>query len=173
MDLAQGARMAAMQHQVARSSGRCHATGRELKPGEVYFSALVDTVTGPERRDYAKEAWQGPPPETIGFWQARMPTPDGSAKPAPLSVDAMLELFDELTETGSPEDARLIYVLALLLIRRRALKLHSIEDEGGKSFLVVGRPKASETNRVIDPGISESEFPAVEAELAQRLSPTS
>ena len=72
------------------------------------------------RKDYCGEAWTGPPANAFGWWKSRIPEP--SAKKIKLAPnDVLLELFDELADR--PEQLDLRYVLALLLIRRRVLRL--------------------------------------------------
>ncbi len=72
------------------------------------------------RKDFAASAWTGPPAESFGWWKARVPEPHAKKiKLAPNEV--LLELFDQLAEQPHNEDMR--YVLALLLVRRRVLRL--------------------------------------------------
>ena len=105
---------------VQRSTRRCAATDRALGPGEVCYSVLE--VQGAEvvRKDYCREAWTMPPENAFGWWQSRVPEPTAKkVKLAPNEV--LLELFDELAERTEEQDLR--YVLTLLLIRRRVLRL--------------------------------------------------
>ena len=46
-------------YQIQASSRRCAVTGRELAPGERYFSVLLDQGDSFVRRDFCLEAWQG------------------------------------------------------------------------------------------------------------------
>jgi len=57
------------------------------------------------------------------------------------------------------------YMLTLLLVRKRALKLHSIRRDGNQDFLVVRRPSESRTIEVADPGLNEAEIQALETDL--------
>jgi hypothetical protein len=109
-----------LDFEVQRSTRRCAATDRALEPGDVCYSVLE--VQGAEviRKDYCREAWTAPPAEAFGWWKSRIPEP--TAKKVKLAPnDVLLELFDELAER--PEQLDLRYVLTLLLIRRRVLKL--------------------------------------------------
>lgn len=166
-----------MHYDVSRNSKRCCVSGRELAPGEVYYSALVDTVTGLVRRDYSKEHWAGPPEDAVGHWRGCLEKAEGPAKPKPASVEEMLKLFDRLAppegaEEVDPKRTQLRYVLALLLIRRRALKLHSVERDESGEFLVVGRRRSKATCKVLDPQLSEEQIQQVELELAPLLEAT-
>ncbi|MFO0946882.1 MAG: hypothetical protein U1D30_13210 [Planctomycetota bacterium] len=115
-----------MQYEIAKNSRQCSVSGRTIGPGETYFSVLLDTVTGMERKDFAAENWSGPPAEAIGYWRGTIPISGEKAKPKPVSVETMMELFERLADKTEESSRRLGYVLALLLLRR-ALKLQGME----------------------------------------------
>ena len=54
-----------MEYTIQPNSRRCAATGRELQPGERFFSALVEEDRQFVRKDYCRDAWQGPPPGRV------------------------------------------------------------------------------------------------------------
>ena len=112
-----------MDYDVQNFTRRCTATGREFTVGESYYSVLVSEGAELKRCDYSVDAWQGPPPGTIGYWKSQVPGKTNRGKHwAP--NDVMLHFFDELAEQSDKQDMR--YVLTLLLIRRRVFRL---EDE--------------------------------------------
>jgi hypothetical protein len=158
-----------VRQEVAAPTRRCHATGRELLPGEGYYSALVETLVGTQRWDFAIEAWTGPPEGTVGYWRTTLPISTTPPPPREVPTETMLDFFDQLSQQpeklGSRE-RRLRFVLALLLVRKRALKLHSVRREDSQDFLVVRRPSSKETIDVLDPGLNEAETSEVEKELA-------
>jgi hypothetical protein len=158
-----------VRQEVAAHTRQCHATGRDLQPGEEYYSALVETLVGTERWDFSLEAWTGPPEGTVGYWKARLPEQHSPPAPKEVPVEAMLDFFDRLSESHerlNEQERRLRFVLSLLLVRKRALKLHSVRREESRDFLVVRRPSSKETIDVLDPGLTESETATVEQELA-------
>jgi hypothetical protein len=106
--------------EIQRSTRRCAATDRPLAAGEWCYSVLEVQGADIVRKDYAASAWSGPPTESFGWWKARVPEPHAKKiKLAPNEV--LLELFDQLAE--QPHNADMRYVLALLLVRRRVLRL--------------------------------------------------
>jgi hypothetical protein len=76
-----------------------------------------------------------------------------------------------MKRTPAPDDQcrRFRYVLGLLLVRKRALKLHNIRREESGDILVVRRPGDQETIAIPDPGLDEHEIEQVETELHQWL----
>mgnify|MGYP000935014903 CR=1 FL=1 len=112
-----------MDYDVQHSDRRCSVTGREFAPGETYYSALVSEAGELKRRDYATEAWQGPPEGALGWWKSQVPQPTSTKKHwAP--NDVMLDFWDGLA--AQPEKTDMRYVLTLLLVRRRVFRF---EDE--------------------------------------------
>ena len=118
-----------LDFEVQRSTRRCAATDRALEPGETCYSVLEVQGADVVRKDYCKEAWAAPPESAFGWWRTRIPEPTAKkVKLAPNEV--LLELFDQMAERPDQEDLR--YVLTLLLIRRRVLRL----DLPGEGLIV-------------------------------------
>lgn len=113
-----------IEFEIQRCTRHCMVTGRELKPGEEYYTVLMDDGGQWRRLDYAIEAWQGPPDDCVAWWRARIPPSSGTRKQwAP--DDIMLHCFEELVGDAQRADFR--YVLALLMMRRRILRLEATE----------------------------------------------
>lgn len=108
-----------MDLNIHRPQAVCTQSGRGFSPGEPFVSALVRAAGRLERRDYALDAWAGPPTETLAWWRSTYPA--ASAAAASLApVDVLLDVLEELE--GRDEDAALRYLVALELVRRRAVK---------------------------------------------------
>jgi len=135
-----------LDFELQRSSRRCAATGRDLLPGELFYSVLVSEGGEVHRHDYAADAWQGPPPRTIGWWKSQVPTPESRKKHWAPS-DVMLHYFTEAESDPTRQDLR--YVLALLMTRRRIVRHESTEtDENGEQWLVLYCPRNEAQYRV-------------------------
>ena len=109
-----------LDFEVQRCTRCCAATERALEPGDECYSVLE--IAGAEviRKDFSAEAWKGAPDTAFGWWKSRVPEPTAKKiKLAPNEV--LLELFDQLAEKTEQQDLR--YVLALLLVRRRVLRV--------------------------------------------------
>jgi hypothetical protein len=135
-----------MDYAVQHGARCCSATGREFAPGETYYSALVDDGSDLKRSDFAADAWQGPPPNTIGWWKSRVPDRTAARKHwAP--NDLMLDFWDKLAEQTDKRDIR--YVLTLLLVRRRVFRLEEEKDDPqGQAWLVVHCPRRDATYEI-------------------------
>ncbi|MCO6047531.1 hypothetical protein NG895_26810 [Aeoliella sp. ICT_H6.2] len=104
---------------VKRCSRRCASTNAELSPGDRYYSVLVAEGAEVVRRDYSRDAWQGPPEGSLGWWKSQMPD-EGAAKPKLAPSEVALELFDRWRDQPGQEDS--VYVLALFLVRKRVFR---------------------------------------------------
>lgn len=124
-------------------TGRCAATNRPFAPGEPVVSVLVREGEGVVRRDYASEAWPGPAEGSLGWWR-REAGPDAGEKDTRPQIDRLLDLLDAWNEDPAMADAR--YVLAMLLLRRRALR--TSENQPPSGYLMLDCPRRSETYRV-------------------------
>lgn len=149
-----------VEYELERCTRHCAATGRELRPGEAFYTVLVSQGGALKRIDYAPEAWQGPPVEgVVGWWKACMPTPEQQrARMAPNEV--LIDVFEELQQ-GTELD--LTYIVALLLVRRRILRL---DPETNDTELVLYCPRNESTYRV---AVAEPHGPRA-AEIQQHLS---
>ena len=124
---------------IQRCTRRCAATDRELQPGEWFYSVLMTEGADVVRYDYSEQAWQEPPAGAIGWWKSRMPEPNAN-KLNWAPNDVMLHYFEQLAGDAANNDTR--YVLALLMIRRRIVRLEDTEaDVDGRDVLVLYCPK--------------------------------
>jgi hypothetical protein len=149
----------------------CSASGVELGPGMTIYSALIQKETGVIRQDYAAQAWKEPPEHCIGWWKSKIPDKKTNRVYwAPNEV--ILNYFQQLQ--GEAEQADVLYLLSLLMIRKRLLKFEDVHADEDHPTEV--SQSAQETLHVIDPrDDSEYHIPVVTpdkdqiAALEQRL----
>jgi len=158
----------AHDYQIQAHTRRCAVTGRELKPGERYYSVLIDEGTTLTRKDYSLAVWQGPPEGAFSFWQGKLPAGTAPRRP-PIDDEILLECFGRLE--GDLEPARLSfrYVLALLLVRRKRLRLEDARQEGGQEVLTLRDARTGARHQVIDPALPDDELEAVQDDVFQLL----
>ncbi len=121
--------------EIPKPSRRCCASGREFLPGEMVFSTLIEDEGLFLRQDYAEEQWPGPAEDGLGWWKTRLPE-GRESKPRITPNEQLLDLFTEWR--FQPEKADMLYVLTLLLIRRRLFRYDREEkDEDGRKILLV------------------------------------
>jgi hypothetical protein len=153
--------------EVERCTRHCAGSGRPLADGEDFFSVLLPDGTQLKRLDYAVEAWPGPPPEAIGWWKSKMPTQQHS-QPKLAPTDILLKLFCELESSLEQRDLR--YVLALLMIRRRILRLEdTIPDEHGGELMMLYCARDESTHHVPIVMPSDARAEQIQQQLAKLL----
>ena len=152
-----------MDFEVRRCTKRCAQTDQPLLPGDTYYSVLIAEGAEVVRRDYRLDAWQGAPEGTVGWWKAVVPEP-GTNKVQWAPNDVILNYFKELEGKEDRRDER--YVLGLLMIRRRIMRLEEkVTDQSGE-VLVVYCPKDEQEYQI------QVEHPSAERveEIQQQLS---
>jgi hypothetical protein len=156
-----------IDYEIQRCTRRCAATDRELKDGETCYSVLLADGAAVVRRDYSPEAWQGPPDDAIGWWKTTIVDPHaGRLYWAP--NDVMLNYFERLVDDPAAADAR--YVLALLLVRRRVLRVDGHErDASGKELLVLHCGRNYAEYRVPEVMPSPERAATIQQQLAELL----
>ena len=156
-----------MDYETQRCSRHCAVTGRTLEPGEAFYSALLVEGGQVLRRDFAVDQWQGPPEKAIGWWKSQVPLRD-APKMQLAPNDVMLELLEQLEHAPDKEDLR--YVLSLLLIRRRVLRLEeTVRDEQGRETAVLACPRRDKSYRVFTASPDDARAAELQAELSGLL----
>jgi len=123
-----------MDYQIQAATRRCAVSGRELQPGERFYSVLLDENGKFVRQDYSKEVWQGPPPGAFSFWLGRVPPPEQGRGPR-IDDDLLFDCFQRLESEAEAARVNFRYVVALLLMRRRRLKFEEARQENGQELL--------------------------------------
>jgi hypothetical protein len=155
-----------MDYEIRRSERHCAASGRELTAGEEFYSVLSRAGAELVRQDFATEAWQGPPQDALGWWKARVPSPDAKRIHwAP--NDVMLDLFEQLAD--EPQQADLRYVLALLLMRRRVMRLEETQHGEASETMLLYCPRRETEYRVPSATPTADRVKAIQDELARLL----
>ena len=139
---------------IGRSSGQCAATGAPLVPGAPCIVALVEREEDPSaplvRLDFSDAGWNSPqrPKGVIAFWRTNVPEPNEKRRGF-VDDQSLIDLFDRLGSDDRPHRVRFRFVLMLLLVRKRLLRVVGTDSEGGV-----------ETWRVLPKGAAEGEVPS-------------
>src|SRR5690606_25667207 len=99
-----------------------------------YFSELLVDNGATIRRDVSAAEWRGPTEGAIAWWRAQAPDAN-NGKPKLAPHDVLLNLFAELADRSDEVEFR--YLLGLLLIRRKLVKLEDTRrDEQGETMIL-------------------------------------
>ncbi len=116
----------------------CRADGAALQPGQTVYSGLrlVDGVF--ERLDYAEAAWATLDRASLGllsWWRRTIPLPEARQRALKLDAAVLTQLFTDLSAVAERPSQCFCYVIALLLVRIRRMKVLEIEDRAGEPWL--------------------------------------
>jgi hypothetical protein len=155
-------------YQLQANTRRCAATGRELRPGERFYGVLL--VEGGKflRKDYSEPAWQGAPEGALGFWKSRVAEGQAPRRP-PVDDDLLLACFQRLEGDPDPAKVAFRYVLALLLMRRKRLRLEDAKKEGGREVMLLRCTRKGDRFQVPDPALSDAELESVQEDVFRVL----
>lgn len=145
-----------MQDYNVKPVGRtCASTGEELVPGSSCHSVLVEKNGELLRLDYSEAGWL-PPAGMIAHWRCEVPELTTSAKKS-LDVEDLMRQFEQLSEEASPAHDKFRYVLALLLLQRRRLRLEGTKIIDDQDFLEVTGTRGEGTFLVPDQQLQDTE----------------
>lgn len=146
----------------------CAGTGRPLSPGSVCHSVVVEKDGELLRLDFSEEGWQGPPPAMIGHWKTLVPA-DPAAGQIRLEPEPLMRYFEQISEEASPIHDRLRYVLAILLLKYRKLRLDDARGEPGDEILVLSGVHGEGSFEVPNLRLPDAETQQLQQELRTHL----
>ena len=162
---------------IGRSSGQCAASGTPLQPGQPCIVALVEREEDPSaplvRLDFSEAGWESPqrPKGVIAFWRTEVPEPNAKRRGF-VDDQTLLDLFDRLGSDDRPHRVRFRFVLMLLLVRKRLLRVVGTESAGGvETWMVLPRGSAEgeAPSPVVNPNLDEAATREVTEQLGEVL----
>ncbi len=148
----------------------CHATEKPFAEGEVIYSRLMQQVDGLHREDYSREAWNDALRDQSWFhWKTRFRGPAPKKEP-PFREDNAEEFLRGLLERKDPAVINTIYILAVMLERKRILIERGVQpDAEGQKIRIYEHRDSGETFFVRDPELSLEQIGDVQREVALEL----
>lgn len=159
-----------MEWTIAPAPRRCFDCCVEFAEGQEYFSALIDTGAAFERRDHCPSCWHNTADRAaaFSFWKTRVPRKQEQTRLL-ADDDVLWDFFLRLQDDPDPARQQFCYLLALILMRRRALKFEDVEKDGGREFLVLRTPRQQRRFRVLNPNLTEEQLDQVKEQIGQIL----
>jgi hypothetical protein len=149
---------------------RCAATGNGFADGAVIVSRLVFGKDGYTREDYAEAQWDDAlRQDAVSVWKGVFHAPPQSPE-EPLRRETVESLLRELIETDDDNNRGLIFILAVMLERKRMLVERDVHDrEDGLRMRLYEHRKSGESFLIPDPQLQLDELDALQHEVMQRL----
>lgn len=149
----------------------CSACQRPFVDRETLSSRLRFTPEGYEREDFCAACWpqRHESEQEISAWAAQWLAPEQKA-PEPLKKETAESLLRELMETDDPTKRNVIFILAVMLERRRVLTEKEVQIQpDGLKIRVYEHRQTGESFIVPDPQLRLREIEDVQREVMDLL----
>ena len=152
----------------------CEACGQPFADRQPYHTLLLDDPPELRRSDICEPCWQKQFADDatsragfISHWQGIYEAP------APV-VDAIQKetaetVLRKLIEQNDPRYAPAAYILAVMLERKRILKVKEQLQRDGHRVFVYEQPRTGDIFTITDPGLHLNQLEAVQRDVAQLL----
>lgn len=153
----------------------CQACGQGFADKQPYHTLLFDERQAYARFDVCEPCWaaqysQGASDRKgfISHWQGVYAAP-AAAEPDPIKKETAETLLRKLLEQRDPAHAAACYILAVMLERKRLLKVQSQLQQDGRRVFVYEQPKTGDVFTIPDPNLQLDQLEAVQHDVAHLL----
>ena len=153
----------------------CQACAKTFADKEPFHTLLFDQRHGYDRLDVCEACWksqysQGATDRKgfISHWQSVYLVPP-AAPPDAIQKDTAETLLRKLVERNEPEHAAARYILAVMLERKRILKVKAQFSEEGRRVFIYEYPKTGDLFNIADPNLQLDQLEEVQRDVAQLL----
>jgi hypothetical protein len=164
--------MLAREWQVSRAGRVCGGCGREFAVGERFRACLYEGDEGYARCDYCSECAVPEQPPALGTWLTRRPA-EAPKRTHVFDPAAILQIFERLQDDPAVERQQFRFVLALLLWRKKVLKLERTrpapEASDAEELWEFRQTGADAVHAVARPGLGEDELERLSEQLETLL----
>jgi hypothetical protein len=152
----------------------CGSCGRSFTDKESYHTLLFDEKQDFRRSDVCVSCWQKQYSEGardrkgfVSYWhgvyEAPIPAPEAIQK------DTAESLLRKLIEQNDPRYIPAGYILAVMLERKRLLKVKEQVVRDGKRVFIYEQPKTGDLFTIIDPALQLNQLEQVQRDVAALL----
>lgn len=156
------------QWDMPRRAEHCSQCEREFAIGEPFHACLYAGPDGFQRRDYCQDCPIPEAPAALATWRTARPAP-ANPRVQPFDRETLYTFFTRLEDATAAEQLEFRFVLALLLWRKKVLKLdRSITDDDGELWLFAATHVDAE-HRVRRPELDEARLEDLSTQLEALL----
>ncbi len=151
----------------------CNGCENAFEDGNAYHSVLIFNEDGYNRSDFCQACWDGgkkDTPNIVSYWKGVFKSPPPPAE-EPLKKETAESLLRKLMEEDDEEMHSVIFILAVMLERKRTLierDVHTRDDDQAMVRVYEHR-KSGETFLVVDPKLSLTEIEPVQTQVINLL----
>lgn len=152
----------------------CQSCGQKFADGQPYHSLLWEEERHYRRLDVCVGCWETryrlearTRREVVSYWRGMYEAPPPPAEP--IRRDAAETLLRQICERADPQYRPAAYILAVMLERKRLLKVKEQFWRDGQRVFVYEHTRNGDVFTVPDPALRLSELEAVQRTVAQLL----
>jgi hypothetical protein len=152
----------------------CAACGKAFADREAYHTLLFDEKAAFRRSDICQACWQAQYSEGarerkgfISYWQGVFEAP-----PPPVEAiqkETAESLLRKLIELNDPRYIPAGYILAVMLERKRLLKVKEQVTRDSRRVFIYEQPRTGDVFTIIDPGLQLNQLEQVQRDVAALL----
>jgi hypothetical protein len=164
-----------MEWNIQTRARGCQSCQKPFSDGEVFHTLLVEEKTSFWRNDLCHQCWaahfeQGVTGREgyISHWQGNYQSPP-AGPPDPIQKETAETLLRKLVELNDPAHAAARYILAVMLERKRLLKVKAQVIEGGQRVFVYEHARTGDVFAIPDPDLQLDQLEAVQRDVARLL----
>lgn len=153
-----------MSWKIRKTVGSCNVCQRKFSDEEKHYSLLQIQGEQLGREDRCIECWQkNLAPQDAIYWKSQFFL--SPQKKRAIDFDGLREAFLQLTEKCEPTQESLFYLITLLLVRKKILKIREFKRVQDRECLVVAFSRARELHQVPVPDLSPEKLEPLKREL--------
>ncbi len=156
-------------------SHTCQSCSKPFSDGESLHTLLYDQKQVYHRQDICESCWKAhlakPAASAHPFlshWQGVYSAPPAVA-PDAIQKDTAESLLRKLVEKSQPEHAGACFILAVMLERKRILRVKAQTRSEGQRILIYEHPKTGEVFTIPDPALQLDQLEVVQKDVAHLL----
>ncbi len=152
----------------------CEACGKPFVDQEAYHTLLFDEKADFRRTDVCQACWQKQYSEGgrdrkgfVSYWQGVYEAPRPPSDP--IQKETAESLLRKLIELNDPKYIAAGYILAVMLERKRLLKVKEQLVRDGQRVFIYEQPKTGDVFTITDPKLQLDQLEAVQHDVAALL----
>jgi hypothetical protein len=152
----------------------CQSCGQGFRDGAAFHTLLFDEKKEFLRMDICSDCWAGQYSEArdrrgfVSHWMGQYEPPPAAA-PEAIRKDTAESLLRKLVELNDPAYLAASYILAVMLERKRLLRVkEQVRSEGHRTF-IYEHPKSGDVFTIPDPDLQLNQLEEVQRQVAGLL----
>lgn len=153
----------------------CQSCGKLFADKQPYHTLLFAEKGELQRLDVCEACWTSQFAEggtdkknVISRWQGIYEAPPAAA-PDPIGKENAETLLRKLVELNDPKHGAVCYILAVMLERKRLLKIREQFHRDGQRVFIYEQPKTGDVFSITDPNLQLNQLEEVQRDVAQLL----